>query len=69
VSDEDYTELRGEELRSFMNQDPVARCSDCGRKTWDADSVGEACDFPQPDGTRCTGRFEPHSGQPGDQGR
>ena len=55
---EEYEELTGEALRDFMNAPPAARCSVCGRKTWEAGSVGHACLMPQPDGERCPGSFE-----------
>lgn len=36
---------------------PFARCDGCGRSTWAESEFGQVCDFPQPDGDRCQGRF------------
>lgn len=34
-----------------------ARCSVCNRAGFSEDINGKPCDFPQPDGTKCTGVF------------
>lgn len=61
---DDYEELTGEALRDFIDAPPVARCSACGRKTWEAGSIGHACLMPQPSGDRCPGTFEESSPVP-----
>lgn len=36
---------------------PSWKCDTCGRITWAREDAGNLCRFPQPDGTRCSGRF------------
>lgn len=49
--------LTGQDLKAFMNQEHLARCSACGRKTWAPADLGTVCGMPQPNGATCTGRF------------
>lgn len=37
----------------------IARCSVCNRAAWETKDIATVCDFPQPDGSRCKGRFRP----------
>ncbi len=36
---------------------PIGRCNSCNRATWKQSDISNSCLFPQPDGTRCIGRF------------
>jgi hypothetical protein len=44
-------------MDDWMSKPHLARCSACGRKTWEPLEVGAVCGMPQPNGTSCTGRF------------
>lgn len=37
------------------NAAPLAQCTDCQRKSWSDDDVGEDCNMPQPSGSACRG--------------
>lgn len=37
---------------------PAAICFECGRKSWDRANVGQRCNMPQPNGSRCPGRMD-----------
>ncbi len=40
-----------------LDSPPVGRCNICNRVTYDQSAVSSLCLFPQPDGTRCCGKF------------
>lgn len=42
-------------VRSATLSAPLAICSQCGRRTWDASEVDDWCNASQPNGTRCPG--------------
>lgn len=46
-------------LVDVLGEQPQGECDACHRKTWTAVSMNQPCDFPQPDGSRCKGRFGP----------
>jgi hypothetical protein len=46
-------------LDEWLNEPPKGVCDTCGRKTWSAETC---CGMPQPDGTRCPGKFIPFGG-------
>jgi hypothetical protein len=37
---------------------PSRRCDRCGRQAFTQTAFGNECGMPQPDGSRCSGRFE-----------
>lgn len=51
---EEYT---GRELVDLLDDEPVAECSVCHRKTWEPSMVGHICYMPQPSGDTCAGVF------------
>lgn len=40
-----------------LDSPPLARCSACGRGTWEPDVVGAQCRMSQPSGEKCRGEF------------
>lgn len=49
-----------EEYLERLSDDPVGRCSKCGRATWDLSTLGMTCYMPQPSGAAepsCSGVF------------
>ena len=42
-----------------MNDQPVARCSNCKRLTWDEAMIGQTCYAPRREEGACPGRFNP----------
>lgn len=51
---EEYT---GPELADLLDEQPVAECSCCHRKTWEPGMVGRICYMAQPKGGTCPGAF------------
>jgi hypothetical protein len=52
----DFTANQSDWPAHLRDDAPYLVCSKCGRYSWGSEP-GQLCDMPQPDGSKCPGRF------------